>query len=159
MVMTIAWVLFGMSIEGATAANKDNLAGASAKSAASMPTVAGAWARATAPGQSVGAAYMRIASPRDATLQKIETSIAKSVEVHAMDHENGVMRMRVVKSLHVAAGVPIDLAPGGMHLMLMGLKQPLKAGETLQLTMTFVADNQATTTLIVDVPVGSLKQH
>lgn len=128
MVMTIAWVLFGMSIEGATAANKDNVAGASATSGANMPTVTGAWARATAPGQSVGAAYMSIVSPRGVTLQKIETSTAKSVEVHAMHHENGVMRMRLIESLHVAAGVPFDLAPGGMHLMLMGLKQPLKAG-------------------------------
>lgn len=96
---------------------------------------------------------MTIASPVGATLQKIETSAAKSVEVHAMHHQNGVMRMRAVESLHVAAGVPTELAPGGMHLMLMGLKQPLKAGETLQLTMTFAANNHAATTLVLDVPI------
>lgn len=96
---------------------------------------------------------MTITSPVGATLQRIETSAAKSVEIHTMHHENGVMRMRAVEPLRVTAGVPTELAPGGMHVMLMGLKQPLKAGENARLKLTFAMDNHATTTLVVDVPI------
>ncbi|MFC7298991.1 copper chaperone PCu(A)C [Herminiimonas aquatilis] len=157
MVMTIFWLLLGTAVQSATAASTNNATGASAASSTSMPTVTGAWARATAPGQMVGAVYMTIASPVGARLQKIETSAAKMVEVHAMEHQNGIMRMRAVPSLHLAAGATVDLAPGGMHLMLMGLKQPLKAGDTLQLTMTFTTDKLAANTLVVDVPIRTTK--
>lgn len=153
MVMTVAWLLSAIAFQSAAAASTDSVAGASATVRTGMPTITGAWARATAPGQPVGAAYMTIASPVGLTLQSIDTSAAKSVEVHTMDHRNGVMRMRAVPTLRVAAGVPVQLAPGGMHLMLMGLQQPLKAGDTLRLKMTFATDKHAATILDVDVPI------
>lgn len=151
----IAALLLGLSAPVAAAANKSGEEGTSSARAVRLPTVTDAWARATMPGQSVGAAYMKISSPTNVTLVKAETAAAKTVEVHGMDHHNGVMRMRVLGPLEVAAGTTVDLAPGGMHLMLLGLRKPLKAGETLQLKMTFASAGQAKTVLVVDLPIRS----
>lgn len=96
---------------------------------------------------------MKISSPTDVTLIKAETTVAKTVEVHGMDHQNGVMHMRALGSLQVASGTTVELAPGGTHLMLLGLNKPLKAGETLQLKMTFARAGQAATLLVVDLPI------
>src|SRR5450830_245887 len=92
-----------------------------------------AWARATAPGQDVGAAYLMIVSKKDTTLVNITTDAAEHTQIHSMTMDNGVMKMRELESLAIPAGKMINLAPGGMHLMLMGLKKPLKVGEQLAL--------------------------
>jgi hypothetical protein len=60
-----------------------------------------------------------------------------------------VMKMRPVTGVDIPAGQPVSLAPGGLHIMLMGLKKPLKAGEKFPLTLTF--DKAGTRT--VDVAV------
>lgn len=151
--MTAAALLLGLSAVLASAANKSGEAGTSSARAAPVPAVTDAWARATVPGQPVGAAYMKISSPTDVTLIKAETTAAKSVEVHGMEHQNGVMRMRALGPLQVASGTTVELAPGGTHLMLLGLNKPLKAGETLQLKMTFARAGQAATLLVVDLPI------
>jgi copper(I)-binding protein len=96
-----------------------------------------AWARATAPGQDVGAAYLMIVSKKDTNLVKIDTDAAEHTQIHSMTMNNGVMKMRELESLAIPAGKMVNLAPGGMHLMLMGLKKPLKAGEQLALTLQF----------------------
>lgn len=75
-----------------------------------------------------------------------------------MEHQNGVMRMRALGPLQVAAGTTVELAPGGTHLMLLGLNKPLKAGETLQLKMTFARAGQTTTVLVVDLPIRPVGQ-
>ncbi|HSH97339.1 MAG: copper chaperone PCu(A)C [Methylophilaceae bacterium] len=96
-----------------------------------------AWARATAPGQDVGAAYLMIVSKKDTNLVKIDTDAAEHTQIHSMTMNNGVMKMRELESLAIPAGTMVNLAPGGMHLMLIGLKKPLKAGEQLALTLQF----------------------
>jgi copper(I)-binding protein len=63
--------------------------------------------------------------------------VAKVVEIHAMKMDGGVMTMNAVPRLTVPAGKPVELKPGGYHVMLMGLVQPLKDGETVPLTLTF----------------------
>ncbi len=95
------------------------------------------WARATAPGQEVGAAYMTLQSAEDTSLVGVESPAADSVEIHSMSMENGVMKMRSLKSLPLAAGKPAKLAPGGFHLMLFDLKKPLKAGEKVSFKLHF----------------------
>ncbi len=96
-----------------------------------------AWARANVPGQSVGAAYMTFISADDSTFIRAETPLASSVEIHSMTMDNGVMKMRMLPEMPLKAGKPEKLAPGGFHLMLFDLKKPLKAGEQLELSLTF----------------------
>ena len=95
------------------------------------------WARASVPGQSVGAAYMTFISADDSTFVRAETPIASSVEIHSMTMDNGVMKMRMLPELQLKAGKEEKLAPGGFHLMLFDLKKQLKAGEQLELKLTF----------------------
>jgi len=96
-----------------------------------------AWVRPTNPGQDVGAAYMTLTSTQDATLISAESSVTKSVEIHSMTMQNGVMKMRMLKNLALKAGEPYKLAPGGFHLMLFDLKKPLAAGDTVEFSLTF----------------------
>ncbi|MDR2219913.1 MAG: copper chaperone PCu(A)C [Methylobacillus sp.] len=112
-----------------------------------------AWARATAPGQTVGAAYMQLKSAADLTLVAVESPIAGSVAIHHMSMKNNVMEMHMMDSLELPANQTVKLEPGGMHLMLMDLKQPLKAGETVSLMLTLKDKSGKTLPLKLDVPV------
>ncbi|GIZ51900.1 copper chaperone PCu(A)C [Noviherbaspirillum aridicola] len=111
------------------------------------------WARATVPGQPVGAAYMKISSTSTARLLSAESDIAKEVQVHTMQNHEGVMKMREHGQLEISAGQTVELAPGGLHLMLMGLKKPLAAGDTLNVKLTFEDAKKVKSTAVVAVPV------
>lgn len=96
-----------------------------------------AWARASA--ARTGAAYLTLAnrgSEAD-TLIEVRSPMAERVEIHDMTMEDMVMRMRKLDSLPVAAGASVELAPGGKHIMLIGLAGPLEEGESLPLTLVF----------------------
>jgi periplasmic copper chaperone A len=112
-----------------------------------------AWARANAPGQSVGAAYMTLLSAQDSTMVKVEADIAGTVEIHSMSMDNGVMKMRMLEELPLAAGKTEKLAPGGFHLMLFDLKKPLTAGENIKLTLSFKDKAGKITQQIVSLPI------
>jgi copper(I)-binding protein len=157
-VMAAVMLLLGLSLFNAHAADKKDAQANASSRTTRLPAVSGAWARATVPGQSVGAAYMKIDSPFNATLIGIESDVSRSAEVHTMRHQNGVMQMRKLTKLDIRAGQRMELAPGGAHLMLLGLKKPLKAGETLQLNMTFVDIAGAKTIVPVSVPIRPLGQ-
>jgi copper(I)-binding protein len=157
-VMAAAMLLLGLSTFNAHAADKRDAQASASSRATRLPVVSGAWARATVPGQSVGAAYMKIDSPFNVTLIGIESDVSRSAEVHTMRHQNGVMQMRKLNKLDIRAGQRMELAPGGAHLMLLGLKKPLKVGETLQLNMTFVDSAGAQTVVPVSVPIRPLGQ-
>ncbi len=105
---------------------------------AAAPTVSGAWARATPPGVSVGAAYLTIAggSTND-RLVGASTDRASMVQLHTVEESNGVAAMRQADGVPVPAGRQVVLAPGGTHIMLMGLSRPLVAGETFPLQLRF----------------------
>ena len=98
--------------------------------------VTGAWARATAPGQSGAVLQFSITSAEDAYLVGIASPVAGAVEMHSMALENGVMKMRPITSLPLPAGKQVDLASSGNHVMLLKLKQPLKEGDTVPVTLT-----------------------
>jgi periplasmic copper chaperone A len=121
-------------------------------------TVDDPWVRGTVPGQQTTGAFMRITSPTDATLVDITTPAAKIAEIHATRTEGGVLKMGSVANLPLPAGVPVDLQPGGYHVMLMDLTQPLKEGEWVVLTLT-VADSLGKTqqfTVLASVrPLGA----
>lgn len=108
-----------------------------AASAADPIRIADPWARATVPGQKVAGAYMRIVSAVDAKLVAVSSPVAGSAEIHWMKMEDGTMRMRSIDALELPAGQMVELAPGGYHVMLFGLKQALAAGDRIALTLDF----------------------
>lgn len=95
------------------------------------------WVRATVPGQKVAGAYMEIVADSAAKLVGVSSPLAGSAEVHSMKMENGTMRMRRIEVLELPAGKPVKLAPGGFHVMLFDLKQPLSPGDKVPLTLVF----------------------
>ena len=99
-------------------------------------TVSGAWMRATAPGQEDAALQFSITSKKEAQLVEVSSSVAGAVEMHSMTHDNNVMKMHAIESLPLPAGKAVDLAASGIHVMLLNLKQPLKAGEKVPFTVT-----------------------
>ncbi|TJZ78967.1 copper chaperone PCu(A)C [Chitiniphilus eburneus] len=97
------------------------------------------WTRATAPGATVGGVFLTLdntAGEADKLLSAA-TPAAERAELHSMSMENGVMKMRQVPAIDVPAKTKQALAPGGLHIMLTGLKQPLKEGASFPLTLTF----------------------
>lgn len=98
------------------------------------------YARATVPHQPSGAAYLTIENhaKEGDRLVSAASPVAKTVEVHTMAMEGNVMRMRAVPALELKPGDKVEMQPGhGYHIMLLGLKQPLKAGEKFPLTLHF----------------------
>ena len=96
------------------------------------------WARATAPQQKVGGAYVTLTSPADDRLVGVSSPVAGRAEVHEMRMDGNVMRMReLTDGLALPAGKPVALAPGGHHIMLMDLKQPLVAGQVIPVQLRF----------------------
>lgn len=97
-------------------------------------------ARATVPGQPAGAAYLSIENRGKSAdkLLSVESTAAKSVQIHTMSMEGNVMKMREVGALSLPPGATVSMKPGdGYHIMLMGLKQALKPGDQVPLTLTF----------------------
>jgi periplasmic copper chaperone A len=98
------------------------------------------WSRATPTGASTGAVYLTITNKSHDTdrLLGASSDVADKSQIHEMKVVNGTMKMREVSGgLPVPAGGSVVLKPGGYHVMLIGLKQPLKAGETIPLTLDF----------------------
>jgi periplasmic copper chaperone A len=113
------------------------------------------WARAT-PGMSkIGAVYLTLRSPRADTLVAAATPAAREAQLHEMEMSGMVMKMRPLKSVALPAGHPVVFAPGGMHIMLMGLKAPLRAGDSFPLTLTFAKAGNETVTVAV-AKVGAM---
>lgn len=117
-----------------------------------QPRVQDAWARPTVAGQTVGAAYFRLElGPAGDRLLSVSTIQAKTVEIHSMNMEGDVMRMRPVESVELPAGQSVEFKPGGLHLMLIGLKTPLKVGNRVPVSLKF----ERAGALQIDVPVLS----
>ena len=96
------------------------------------------YARATAPGQPTGGGFLKLTNKGESDrLLSARADVSAAVELHVMKMEGDVMRMRQVDAVDVPAGETVELKPGGLHVMFMGLKQPLKEGETIAATLTF----------------------
>ena len=109
-----------------------------------------AWARATAGKADTGVAYVAIQSPTADRLVSLSTPVAKKAELHTMSMQGMVMKMRPLSELDIPAGQPVTLKPGGEHIMLMGLSQPLRAGQTFPLTLDFEKAGSRTVTVTVE---------
>ncbi len=122
------------------------------------------WARPTVPGQSTGAGYLSVHNSGSKTdrLLGAGSPAAAAVEVHEMRMEGEVMRMREIKALELPAGKPVRLAPGGLHLMLIGLKAPLKVGDRLPVKLRFEAAGEIEVVFQVEnkpAPVAEAHKH
>jgi protein SCO1 len=101
-------------------------------------SVVGAWSRSTAGGASVGVVYFEVINSGSAdTLLTIESPAAERTEMHATARVDGIIKMRPVASVDIPAGGRLSFQPGGLHAMLVGLKQPLREGGRLPVTLVF----------------------
>jgi len=114
-------------------------------------TVSHPWARASAGMAKNGAAYLTIANHGTEAdrLTKAATPAAHMAELHSSLMEGEIMTMRPVEALEITPGKPTMLAPGGLHIMLMGLVKPLKEGETFPMTLTFETAGPVDITVMV----------
>ena len=112
-----------------------------AQTAAADVFVTNAWVRSTVPGQKATGAFLTIASNQPTALVGASSSAIKTVEIHEMKMDGGVMKMREVQRIDVVPGKVTELKPGGYHIMLMGLEVPLVAGSKVPLTLTFKDKN------------------
>jgi len=108
---------------------------AAAAPAWAQVTVSQPWVRGTVQGQKASGAFMQLKSAEGATLVGARSPVAGVVEIHEMRMESNVMRMRAIPKLDLPAGQAVELKPGGYHVMLMDLKQPLKKGDTVPITL------------------------
>ncbi len=96
------------------------------------------WARPTVAGQSGGGGFLKITGGAAADrLVSASAPVSKVVELHKMEMDGNVMRMREVPGIDVPAGTEVQLKPGGLHIMFIGLKQTLKAGDSFPMTLKF----------------------
>jgi copper(I)-binding protein len=116
--------------------------------------VANAWVRATSAPQQPAGGYLTITSARGGKLVAV-SSPAGMTEMHEMAMDGTVMRMRQVNAIDLPAGKPVELKPGGLHLMLMGLKAPLKKGDQVPLTLRFEKAGEVKVELKVEAATPS----
>jgi copper(I)-binding protein len=117
----------------------------------------GLWTRATPPGAPTAGGYLTIANngSEPDTLTAVASPGAARAELHVMQMKDGVMTMRPVDGgIPIPAGGSVALAPSGYHIMFIGPKAPLKAGETFPVTLTFARAGTVSTAFQV-FPIGS----
>jgi copper(I)-binding protein len=132
------------------------LALALSTTALAQVSVSDAWVRGTVAGQRATGAFMKLVAQRDVTLVAAASPLAASVELHEMKMDAGVMKMRAIDRLPLAKDASIELAPGGYHLMLMGLKQPAAAGASVPISLTFEERDGKRSTIEFAAPVRAL---
>jgi copper(I)-binding protein len=120
------------------------------------------YARATMPGAKVAAAYMQLRNTGKApiTLVSAASPVCDKVELHTMSMEGGIMRMRELQNgVTIPPGGTISFVPGGMHLMLMGLRQQLTPGTAVAVTLNFSGAPSQTLQFPVQAMGNSGGQH
>jgi copper(I)-binding protein len=119
-------------------------------------TIADPWIRATVPAQKTAGAFMQLRSPKATRLVDVQSPVAGRAEVHQMAMEGQTMRMQKADGIDLPAGQTVNLGAGGYHVMLFDLKQQLKEGEQVPLTLTFVGADKKRENVTVQVPVKPL---
>ena len=113
-----------------------------------------AWVRGTAEGQSGTGGFMTLTAKESLRLIGLASPVAGLVEVHEMKMENDVMKMRALPGLDLPAGKAVEFKSGGNHIMLMDLKQTLKYGSKVPVTLTFADAQGKQSTMTVQMPVA-----
>jgi len=121
-------------------------------------TVKDAWVRGTVPSQTTTGAFMTITSSEDAKLVGASTPIAKMTEIHQSTMKDGVAHMHEAQSVALPAGKPVELKPGGYHLMIMGVTKPVAKGEKIPFQLTIEDRSGKKTKVDVKAEVRPLGQ-
>ena len=124
--------------------------------AQAQTTVKDPWVRGTVAGQKATGMFGQIVSTSGGKLVSASSPVAGVVEVHEMVMDGNVMKMRAVTGLELPAGKAVELKPGGYHLMLMDLKQELKAGESVPVTLVIEGTGGKRESVDVKAPVKAL---
>ncbi|MFZ6759088.1 copper chaperone PCu(A)C [Undibacterium sp. Ji50W] len=121
-------------------------------------TVKEAWVRATVPQQKASGAFMQISSVKDVKLVEVRSPVAGIAELHKMEMNNNIMKMRPVDSMDLPAGKIVDLKPGAYHVMLMDLKSQIKDGDIVPLTLVLENKDKKRETVEVKAIAKPLNQ-
>lgn len=127
-----------------------------ATAAQAQTTVKDAWIRGTVAQQKATGMFGHLTSAGGGKLVSASSPVAGVVEIHEMSMDGGVMKMRAMPGLELPAGKAVELKPGGYHVMLMDLKQQLKAGDTVPLTLVVEGKDGKKESLELKVPVKAL---
>jgi copper(I)-binding protein len=119
-------------------------------------TVKDPWVRGTVAGQKATGMFGQIVSVSGGKLVSASSPVAGVVEVHEMVMDGNVMKMRAVAGLELPAGKAVELKPGGYHVMLMDLKQELKVGDVVPLTLVVEGAGGRRDSVELKAPVKSL---
>lgn len=127
--------------------------------AADTLSVVEPWSRATPPGATVGAVYFEIVNSTAVadSLLRVSSASADHAEMHTVLHEEGLAKMRPMTQVDVPAGQRVRFEPGAMHVMLLKLKQPLKEGDRVPVTLTFQRAGEIKVEAVV-LGMGAMKQ-
>ncbi|MEO8059887.1 MAG: copper chaperone PCu(A)C [Burkholderiales bacterium] len=116
-------------------------------------TIGHPYARATAAGQPTGGGFMKFVNAGgNDKLLSLSAEVSKSVELHEMKMEGDVMKMRQVDGIELPAGKTVELKPGGYHVMFIGLKAPLKLGDSFPVKLKFEKAGEVTVDVKVEAP-------
>lgn len=107
------------------------------------------WVRATVPQQKATGAFMQLTSTQDVKIISASSPAAKNVEIHTMEMDKDVMKMRQIMSLDLPAGKTVELKPGSYHVMLLGLTAQVKEGDVIPLTLIVEGKDKKTQTIEV----------
>lgn len=135
---------------------------AAASPALAAPQVQAAWSRPAGQG-ATGAGFMTLANPdaKPDALVAAQSPLAREVQIHQSSMKGGIASMQKAARVPVPAGGRVTFAPGGYHLMLMGLTKPLKAGDTVPVTLTFASGARVKASFVVGLgpPVAGHAHH
>jgi periplasmic copper chaperone A len=134
---------------------------ASAAAQTGQVEVTDAWARPTIGQARNGAAYMRLTNRGQSAekLVAVSSPVAGKVELHTTVRDGEVLRMREVPSVELKPGEAVAFAPGGLHIMLVGVREPLKAGQQFPMTLRFESGAQQQVTVAVRQGAAPAQGH
>ena len=124
--------------------------------ASAHTTVTTPWVRATVPQQTASGVFLHLRSADAARLVAASSPLAAAVQLHKMTMNGQRMTMREVDAIDLPAGSTVNLAAGGHHLMLSGLKRQLKEGDVVPLTLVIERKKGGREILVVTAPVKPL---
>ncbi len=119
------------------------------------------YARATVAGQPVAGGYLKFENKGKTAdkLISVTADVSQSVELHSMSMDGDIARMRQVDAIEIPAGKTVELKPGGLHIMFMGLKAPLKLGTSFPATLKFEKAGELKVEIKVDDGAGAAHKH
>lgn len=115
-----------------------------------------AWLRATVQGQTTTGAYMTLTAREPLVLTGVSSPAAGVVEIHEMRMDGDIMRMRAVENLPLGPGKPLELKPGGYHVMLTQLRMRLQPSASVPLTLQFRTSSGEVSELRLSIPVRTM---